>query len=361
MNVHFFHKLSDVITNMQNSRKVYIYGGGELGQAIKRYLRRMQIQVMGYAVDTVYYNRMIAEVGEQTRDFVDLEELLALHGADEDFYLIWGIASPGKLRQAIKDSHIPNVWLTYEADDFWIDHDFAHKNIEMFENTKSLLADETSKKTMDAYLAVYAYDYWGDIETAVDGTYYNELTKNDREGCLLDCGAFIGDSADAYVKAYGMHRKIYSFEPDEENFRRLQENTKELNITCINAGCWSKSAKLCFDAEGNGSARISEDGKDTIDVVAVDDVIADETVAFVKMDVEGSELEALAGMKNILQRDMPVLAISAYHKQEDLITLPQYIRQFESEKEYYKLYLRHHGCATTAELVLYAIPTRKQL
>ena len=76
------------------------------------------------------------------------------------------------------------------------------------------------------------------------------------------------------------------------------------------------------------------------------------------MDIEGSELRGLYGATDVIKRDYPLLAISAYHKQEDLIELPQYIKSLESDTIKYDLYLRHHGiCAY--ELVLYAVPVEK--
>ena len=46
----------------------------------------------------------------------------------------------------------------------------------------------------------------------------------------------------------------------------------------------------------------------------------------VKMDIEGSELKGLHGAAQVIKRDHPILAISAYHRQEDLIELPDYIK-----------------------------------
>ena len=69
------------------------------------------------------------------------------------------------------------------------------------------------------------------------------------------------------------------------------------------------------------------------------------------MDVEGAELESLKGAKKIIQRDKPKLAICIYHKPEDVITLPRYIKQLVPE---YKLYLRSYSNADN-EMVLYAV------
>lgn len=57
----------------------------------------------------------------------------------------------------------------------------------------------------------------------------------------------------------------------------------------------------------------------------------------------------------MIKRDHPILAVSAYHRQDDLIEIPKFIKSFDDDNEKYDLFLRHHGiCAY--ELVLYAIP-----
>ena len=76
-----------------------------------------------------------------------------------------------------------------------------------------------------------------------------------------------------------------------------------------------------------------------------------EKATFIKMDIEGSELEALKGAKNQIMNYSPRLAICVYHKREDLITIPQYIKKLVPE---YKLYLRAHF-PYASELVIYGI------
>lgn len=96
------------------------------------------------------------------------------------------------------------------------------------------------------------------------------------------------------------------------------------------------------------------------DVTDIDSVVGKTKIGFIKMDIEGCELKGLHGAATTIKRDYPILAISAYHKKEDLIILPKYIKSLENDEWKYKLYLLHHGvCAS--ELVLYAIPCREKL
>jgi hypothetical protein len=74
-------------------------------------------------------------------------------------------------------------------------------------------------------------------------------------------------------------------------------------------------------------------------------------VNLIKMVIEGHEIPALNGAIKTIQRDKPVLTISAYHKAADLITIPQFIKKVLPE---YRFYFRlHKPCLIDA--VLYAI------
>lgn len=70
------------------------------------------------------------------------------------------------------------------------------------------------------------------------------------------------------------------------------------------------------------------------------------------MDIEGSELNALRGATETIKRDRPTLTICVYHKAEDLITIPQFIKNLYSD---YKFYLRKHTQIAETELVLYGV------
>ena len=68
------------------------------------------------------------------------------------------------------------------------------------------------------------------------------------------------------------------------------------------------------------------------------------------MDVEGAELEALKGAKNIIIDHKPKLAICVYHKVRDIIEIPRYLKYLRPD---YKLYL-HQIEPGIKETVLFA-------
>ena len=72
---------------------------------------------------------------------------------------------------------------------------------------------------------------------------------------------------------------------------------------------------------------------------------------FIKMDIEGAELEALRGAQNIIKSNKPKLAICIYHSDQDMIDIIEYIHKLQPD---YKIYLRHHSLYE-AETVIYCI------
>ena len=105
------------------------------------------------------------------------------------------------------------------------------------------------------------------------------------------------------------------------------------------------------NSEVLGQARISGDSMFEVPADTIDNVLQGRRVTFIKMDIEGGELSALKGAKESICKWRPRLAISLYHKNEDIIELPSYV---VSLVEDYKLYIRHY-CSDWWETVLYVV------
>ena len=148
--------------------------------------------------------------------------------------------------------------------------------------------------------------------------------------------------------------KVYAFEPDAKSYERctaIKEQHPEIDIILVNKGLWSSDTTLYFQTTGEGNAKVASEGSDRIEVVSLDSYIK-EKVTFIKMDIEGAELEALKGCQNTIKKYRPKLAICIYHKKEDIIEIPGYIMSLVPD---YHFYLRHYSSGF-AETVLYALP-----
>lgn len=180
---------------------------------------------------------------------------------------------------------------------------------------------------------------------------YMKISNHER---FVDCGVLDGEtSLNLLELCGGKADKIWMFEPDKNNIQKVRGNFCKIEVEyeIIRGGVWSSNTTLHFNSLGNGCASIDADGKDVIEVFKLDDLLADESPSFIKMDIEGAELEALLGSEQIIKKYYPKLAISVYHKPEDIFRIPELILNYYNN---YKFYLRHYSY-TNSETILYAI------
>ena len=169
---------------------------------------------------------------------------------------------------------------------------------------------------------------------------------------FIDAGCYNGITTLDFIDfCDGRYNKIFGFEPDPSNFAKTVERLQEQkNIVLFNKGVWSNEAELSFEAINSEGSHFTRDGQTMILVTSIDKSV-NEPATFIKMDVEGSELEALRGARETIRKNRPKLAICIYHKPEDVLTIPLYIREIVPE---YRFYIRHHFLSLL-ETVLYAI------
>lgn len=235
------------------------------------------------------------------------------------------------------------------------------QNVKNFTETFDWLADDFSKKSMLAYLK---HNVNGETSASQEifcrDQYFNDLTKFAlNENCMFfDCGSYDGDTIRNFLEfSCGKYKKIFGVEADAVNFGKLknfaaQNNCRDLEI--FNCSVWNEKGVLSFDGGKGTSSSISDSsGENSIAVDTIDNLLNSAPVTFIKMDIEGSELNALKGAQESIKKFKPVLAICVYHKAEDLITIPQYIKSLNAD---YKFYLRKHTFILPTELVLYALP-----
>lgn len=194
------------------------------------------------------------------------------------------------------------------------------------------------------------------VECEPDMYFNPNFMRFEDEEVFIDVGCYdLGTSLK--LREYCKKVKVYAFEPDLENYascllRKDEEKFQTAKIFPM--GTWSERAVLSFQSQGNAGSRVCKEGSEngTISVVPIDEVIDDGVrVTMIKMDTEGSELESLKGARETILRDKPKLAISMYHKPEDMVTIPLYINDLVPE---YKFYIRHHSSAQY-DTVLYAV------
>lgn len=189
----------------------------------------------------------------------------------------------------------------------------------------------------------------------IEMQYFDSVIQFSKDEIFVDAGVSNGNTSVRFVnKCNHKYKKLYLIEPRSDMLEVIWNNLGRESITnyeLFHGGLWDEVGQLTFDGDLAGGSRISEKGETTINTTSLDELTKGEPVTFIKMDIEGAELKALIGAKETIQKYKPKLAICIYHKREDSISIPLYIKSLVPE---YKLYMRQYSNQAD-EGVLYAV------
>lgn len=137
---------------------------------------------------------------------------------------------------------------------------------------------------------------------------------------VLDIGANVGHYTSRLSALVGKTGRVIAFEPVPDTFEILAANVLRLplcNVTLVNAAASSATAVLDFEVpkfemglDNFYMAHVAASGSDLqVLSLAVDSLKLPRPVSLAKIDVEGHEMAVLEGMKQLLDRDHPVLIV----------------------------------------------------
>jgi len=231
-------------------------------------------------------------------------------------------------------------------------------NRSQYDEVYNLLADEKSKEIFQKVINFkisFDYDFMEGFTNNHSEQYFDkELIPDIKNISFLDGGGYVGDTATEVIKNFPDFKKIYLIEPIAENIRIAKRELGHYeNIEFLACGVSSKKTTLHFNEEKSFST-IYGNGTSSVEVDTIDNIVK-EKLDFIKLDIEGAELDAIEGAKESIKKYHPILAICVYHKAEDWYKVPQKILAIQSD---YKVYLRHY-MEGIFESVMYFIPRLK--
>lgn len=345
----------------REGRPIFIWGSGEVGELIFNKLKEAGIPCRGYVVDdktenaeeTVYSKEQVLR---ENQEYVLIRGFLKLfYMSDNEILDLW----PGcKGVYSITDAYEP------EFSDV-LTEEYYESHRESFQLVRDNLEDQFSKESLDAYLetkikkrsepilpyVVLPQYFFNPSPWARGGYNENEI--------LIDCGSFNGDSILDFLNEWnGKYGEIIACEPDPHNFSKLKETISAhniANVTPLQIGLYSSKKTLHFHSSGDMESAFKEDGEIELQVDVIDNIAMGKDISIIKMDIEGSELEALHGAIETIKRCRPLLMISAYHKKDDLFNIYQYI---DDAVDDYKYFFRCHK-PLAVDAVFYAVPIER--
>lgn len=167
-------------------------------------------------------------------------------------------------------------------------------------------------------------------------------------GVFLDVGANVGNHSIYALKYLGASRAIV-IEPNQAAIDILSinialnglENQVEASHLGIGLANYVGKAKILEPENNLGGARLERDEREGVPVCTGDALLAGVHVDFIKIDVEGLELQTLAGLANTIAENRPALFVEVDHRNSkefgrwvdeyDYIVVDQYKRYTWSE------------------------------
>ena len=172
-----------------------------------------------------------------------------------------------------------------------------------------------------------------EVEGVVIHSMYDAHYSAEKGDVVVDAGARIGAFTAKISAAVGDEGRVIAIEPEPRSHACLLKNIEFNhlgNVTAVQKMLWSRTQSLDLYLSGNlvshsaycdgfyGSTGESL----SMQAETLDNILEElgiDSVDFVKMDIEGSEIEALKGMERTLNSDVR-LAIAAYHPVNGVLT-----------------------------------------
>ncbi|RKJ51494.1 FkbM family methyltransferase [bacterium 1XD42-1] len=345
---HFKERLEKVKI-LSLGRPLILYGAGTIGYSVARFLKINHIEV------SCFCDRNKNGVNKEGGLPIISPYQISIQYPDANI-IVCSVNYKDEITNDLIELGI-NLDRIFYRDELYI-HEMMWEDLlphlDGYKRAFHLLEDVKSRQILLERIRCYVTSIPITASPSESQYFDSEIIKLNTKEILVDAGMYIGDTAEAFFQITdNQYKHYYGFEPDENNF--LSANLAlqgKANLTLVKKGLWSGETYFLFDSGLTSSSKLDADsGNDFVEVTSLDEFFRDkEAPTFIKMDIEGAELEALKGAEYLIHNFKPKLAICAYHKPEDLYTLPELIKSFRDD---YVFYLRHYT-DTLYETVLYA-------
>lgn len=190
-----------------------------------------------------------------------------------------------------------------------------------------------------------------------DSYFIKEIFSPKPHAVYIDGGSYDDKTIKKFVDfCGGDYDKIFALEPDPGRYPIVVDAVKKRGyerVEILPNAASSDGRDLHFSKNTSlDMLYASDNGEITVPGISIDSL--DTKATFIKMDIEGSELDALVGARKTIATHAPDLAICVYHKGRDILDIPEYLLELVPD---YRLHLRHHS-VVSSETVLYATINR---
>ncbi len=334
--------MTDLWQKLKATKKpIFIYGMGNGADLVIEKLSSCGAEISGvFASDDFVRGQTFHEF--KVRTYSDIKK------EHKEFIVVTAFGSPlPEIRNRIKEIAAEQELYIADAPVYgktFFDANFVsvHKN-ELLEVYNSL----SDTRSREVFENIVKFKLSGNPDTLFsteddEERTIRELFAISENATIFDLGAFIGDTAEKFSALWPNYEKIIAVEPSFKNYSRLTDFCeKQRNIISVNAAISYLNGNIFFDNEG-GRNQKAHSGNHITPCITIDELSKRYGAPdFIKFDIEGEELNGIIGGEQTIKDRKPALLISAYHRSEDLISIPKKILSLRSD---YKVYIRRFPC-----------------
>jgi FkbM family methyltransferase len=343
------------LNNLKSDDSIYLIGANKYGLSLSKFLFKRSLTVTGF-IDDSKSELEYSGYSIHKSDFIKSSDII--------------INCVVEGRTIDVNNHIKSLNIKSTCDYFALQ--LANKNnlpeIDFLDNTQSILEnqidyleiyslmfDEQSKLEFEAinnFRLNRDIHYLKDFKFRLAEQYFEEFIDFSKLYSFVDGGSFDGATTEEFMKKQQFYANVYVFEPSLNSFNLLKNkfigNSK---IELFNKGLWNIETTLYFNSSLGSASKIEQNGEEKIETMILDSII-DNKIDFIKLDIEGAEIEAIDGAVNTIKKNKPTIAVCVYHKQSDFISIPKALKAIQPD---YKIFLRHYTQGVF-ETVMYFIP-----
>ena len=289
-----------------HKKYVFIYGAGIAGHWYLQYLKSKNISVEGFIVsDLKKYSTIKAPGGLEV---YSLDDVISEY---TDYSII--IGSPKyklDIQKIVLSKCSKEDVYSFEGEIYFsFIHNIEKYRIFLLNNWNRIdalykrLADQKSRDTLQNFIMGRVsgnQDYF--TNSMVPDQYYpKDIICFSNCEVFVECGANNGNTMLDFVHCVNnFYKHIYLFEPDKGCIKRIRSvvsKNKLKGVSLIEKGAWDCQTTLTFAGDDSyGSGHITETGEETIETATIDDTI-EIPPTYIKMDIEGAEMNALRGVR----------------------------------------------------------------
>ena len=348
---------------------IVLAGAGEVGQKALAGLRRLGIEPLAFADN----NSDLWGKAINGLDVLSPQEA-AQKFCDRAVFVVtvYNGSGVGKQLRNLNCARVaPFAYLFWKYPEILLPHASLDKPHQIYmeaddvRKSLSLWADEVSRRE---YLAQLRWRLFLDSDSLppplpMGQIYFPlDLISLSSEEVFVDCGAFDGDSVRNFIQRQrSTFRQIIAIEADPTNYKKLQHSISALpgdiqnRVVVRQLAIGKQAGKIRFDARGTAGSSIATSGGVEVECAPLDDILKGYLPTYIKMDIEGAEVDALMGAQNLIKKASAVWAICLYHQQDHLWRVPHFMHSLSNR---FSFFLRRYA-EEGWELLCYAVPIER--